>query len=99
VTLPTGVIDGFTDPVPRVRVDSETTGFDSSFITPARVEPCSQGPMFIEGEFIDTVSGIPGSRTEIVMFKAPRLPGTGPSAVTLLSRPGPSTREPDRVMT
>jgi len=28
-------------------------------------------PMFIEGEFLDTVIGIPGSRTQIVMLRAP----------------------------
>ncbi len=27
--------------------------------------------MFVEGEFLDTVIGIPGSRTEIVMLKPP----------------------------
>ena len=30
-----------------------------------------EGRMFIEGEFLDTVVGIPGSRTEIVMLRAP----------------------------
>ena len=29
------------------------------------------GPMFVEGEFIDTVIGIPGSRTEILMLRSP----------------------------
>jgi catechol 2,3-dioxygenase-like lactoylglutathione lyase family enzyme len=29
------------------------------------------GPMFIEGEFVDTVIGIPGSRSEIVMLRPP----------------------------
>jgi catechol 2,3-dioxygenase-like lactoylglutathione lyase family enzyme len=29
------------------------------------------GPMFIEGEFLDTVIGIPNSRTQIVMLRAP----------------------------
>jgi catechol 2,3-dioxygenase-like lactoylglutathione lyase family enzyme len=29
------------------------------------------GPMPVEGEFIDTVIGIPGSRTEIVMLRPP----------------------------
>lgn len=29
------------------------------------------GRMFVEGEFIDTVCGIPGSRSEIVMLRAP----------------------------
>ena len=30
-----------------------------------------EGRTFVEGEFIDTVCGIPGSRTEIVMLKSP----------------------------
>jgi catechol 2,3-dioxygenase-like lactoylglutathione lyase family enzyme len=30
-----------------------------------------EGRTFIEGEFLDTVIGIPGSRTEILMLKAP----------------------------
>jgi catechol 2,3-dioxygenase-like lactoylglutathione lyase family enzyme len=29
------------------------------------------GPMFVEGNFLDTVIGIPGSRTEIVMLRPP----------------------------
>jgi catechol 2,3-dioxygenase-like lactoylglutathione lyase family enzyme len=29
------------------------------------------GRMFVEGEFVDTVTGIPGSRTEIVGLRAP----------------------------
>jgi catechol 2,3-dioxygenase-like lactoylglutathione lyase family enzyme len=33
-----------------------------------------EGRTFVEGEFIDTVIGIPGSRTEILML---RLPGGG----------------------
>jgi len=28
-------------------------------------------PMFVEGEFLDTVIGIPDSRTEIVMLRPP----------------------------
>jgi catechol 2,3-dioxygenase-like lactoylglutathione lyase family enzyme len=35
-----------------------------------------EGRTFVEGEFIDTVIGIPGSRTEIVMLRAPDK-GTG----------------------
>jgi catechol 2,3-dioxygenase-like lactoylglutathione lyase family enzyme len=35
-----------------------------------------EGRMFVEGEFIDTVIGISGSRTEIVMLRAPAN-GTG----------------------
>ena len=30
-----------------------------------------EGRMFIEGEFVDTVIGIPGSRTEIAMLRPP----------------------------
>jgi catechol 2,3-dioxygenase-like lactoylglutathione lyase family enzyme len=30
-----------------------------------------EGRMFLEGEFLDTVCGIPNSRTEIVMLKPP----------------------------
>ena len=30
-----------------------------------------EGRTFLEGEFLDTVCGIPGSRTEIVMLKSP----------------------------
>jgi catechol 2,3-dioxygenase-like lactoylglutathione lyase family enzyme len=30
-----------------------------------------EGRTFLEGEFLDTVSGIPGSRTEIVMLQPP----------------------------
>jgi len=30
-----------------------------------------EGRTFVEGEFLDTVSGIAGSRTEIVMLKPP----------------------------
>jgi catechol 2,3-dioxygenase-like lactoylglutathione lyase family enzyme len=33
-----------------------------------------EGRTFVEGEFVDTVCGIPGSRTEIVML---RVPGAG----------------------
>jgi hypothetical protein len=30
-----------------------------------------EGRTFVEGEFLDTVCGLPGSRTEIVMLKPP----------------------------
>jgi len=30
-----------------------------------------EGRTFVEGEFLDTVSGIPDSRTEVVMLKSP----------------------------
>ena len=39
------------------------------FFTSLGLEP--QGRQVIEGEFIDTVTGIPGSRTEIVMLAPP----------------------------
>jgi catechol 2,3-dioxygenase-like lactoylglutathione lyase family enzyme len=35
-----------------------------------------EGRTFVEGEFIDTVTGIPGSKTEIVMLRPPES-GTG----------------------
>src|SRR5262249_16663177 len=46
-----------------------------------------EGRTFVEGEFIDTVCGIPGSRTEIVMLRPPG----GGTAVELSSfvRPDP----------
>ena len=31
----------------------------------------AEGRTFVEGEFLDTVCGIPGSRAEIVMLKPP----------------------------
>jgi len=52
-----------------------------------------QGRMYVEGDFIDTVIGIPDSRTEIVMLSAP----DGGAAVELSSfvRPAPVTGSPD----
>src|ERR1700709_833415 len=41
----------------------------------------AEGRAFVEGEFIDTVWGIPGSRTEIVMLRPP----DGGTAVELSS--------------
>src|SRR5437763_11571357 len=51
-----------------------------------------EGRTFVEGEFLDTVCGIPGSRTEIVML---RLPGGG-TALELSSfiRPGHTAGSP-----
>ena len=51
------------------------------------------GRTFVEGEFIDTVTAIPGSRTEIVMLKTP----DGGTAVELSSfvRPDPEPGTPD----
>ena len=52
-----------------------------------------EGRTFVEGEFLDTVCGIPGSRTEIVML---RVPG-GDTMVELSSfvRPGHEPGSPD----
>ena len=52
-----------------------------------------EGRTFVEGEFIDTVTGIPDARTEIVML---RLPGGG-TAVELSSfvRPNHGPGSPD----
>jgi catechol 2,3-dioxygenase-like lactoylglutathione lyase family enzyme len=45
-----------------------------------------EGRMFVEGEFLDTVCGIPDSRTEIVMLRAPD-GGTGVELSSFV-RPG-----------
>jgi catechol 2,3-dioxygenase-like lactoylglutathione lyase family enzyme len=52
-----------------------------------------EGRSFVEGDFIDTVTGIPNSRTEIVMLKPPG----GGTAVELSSfvRPEPEPGSPD----
>jgi catechol 2,3-dioxygenase-like lactoylglutathione lyase family enzyme len=52
-----------------------------------------EGRTFVEGEFIDTVTAIPGSRTEIVMLKTPG----GDTSVELSSfeRPEPVAAKPD----
>jgi catechol 2,3-dioxygenase-like lactoylglutathione lyase family enzyme len=65
---------------------SHSTRFDHVGITVEDLDSVSaffvglglevEGRMFIEGEFLDTVIGIPDSRTEIVML---RLPGGGAS--------------------
>jgi len=54
-------------------------------------------PAFIEGEFLDTVIGIPDARTEIVMLRRPtEAPGsnlpvsTGPR----ITRPDPDAEQP-----
>ena len=59
----------------------EVKAFDHVGITVADLEPAiaffvglgleAEGRTFVEGEFIDTVCGIPGSRTEIVMLRPP----------------------------
>jgi catechol 2,3-dioxygenase-like lactoylglutathione lyase family enzyme len=65
---------------------SHVRRFDHVGITVADLDAATQffvvlgleieGRTFVEGEFIDTVIGIPGSRTEIVMLRAPD-EGTG----------------------
>ena len=52
----------------------------------------AEGRTFVEGEFIDTVCGIPHSRTEIVMLRPPG----GGTAVELSSfiRPAPEPGSP-----
>ncbi|HEX3931474.1 MAG TPA: VOC family protein [Nocardioides sp.] len=52
-----------------------------------------EGRTFVEGEFIDTVIGIPGSRTEILML---RLPGGGTTLeLSSFVRPDPLPGSPD----
>jgi len=65
---------------------SHVRRFDHVGITVADLETATQffitlgleieGRTFVEGEFIDTVIGIPGSRTEILMLRPPE-GGTG----------------------
>ena len=60
---------------------SHVRRFDHVGITVADLDAATQffvalgleieGRTFVEGEFIDTVCGIPGSRTEIVMLRPP----------------------------
>ena len=60
---------------------SRITRFDHVGITVDDLDPATaffvglglevEGRTFLEGEFLDTVSGIPDSRTEIVMLRAP----------------------------
>ena len=52
-----------------------------------------EGRMFVEGEFLDTVSGIPNSRTEVVMLQSPG----GGSKIELASfvRPDHTPGSPD----
>ncbi|HEY8700100.1 MAG TPA: VOC family protein [Arthrobacter sp.] len=52
-----------------------------------------EGRMFVEGEFIDTVIGIPASRTEIVMLRPPD-GGTGVELSGFV-RPDPLPGSPD----
>lgn len=55
------------------------------------------GRQFVEGEFLDTVIGIPGSRTEIVMLRAPG----GGAAIELSAfvRPDHEPGSPDAMAT
>jgi catechol 2,3-dioxygenase-like lactoylglutathione lyase family enzyme len=60
---------------------SQIKRFDHVGITVADIEAVTaflvglgleiEGRTFVEGEFLDTVCGIPGSRTEIVMLRSP----------------------------
>ena len=52
-----------------------------------------EGTTFVEGEFIDTVTGIPDSRTEIVMLRSPG-GGTGLELSSFV-RPDPQTGSPN----
>lgn len=56
-----------------------------------------EGRTFIEGEFIDTVCGIPGSRTEVVMLRPPG----GGTAIELgkFLRPDSTPGSPDAMAT
>jgi catechol 2,3-dioxygenase-like lactoylglutathione lyase family enzyme len=70
---------------------SHVRRFDHVGITVADLDTATQffvtlgleivGRTFVEGEFIDTVIGIPGSRTEILMLRPPN----GGTGVELLS--------------
>jgi catechol 2,3-dioxygenase-like lactoylglutathione lyase family enzyme len=51
-----------------------------------------EGRSFVEGDFIDTVIGIPGSRTEIVMLRSPA-GGTGLELSSFV-RPDPRPGSP-----
>jgi catechol 2,3-dioxygenase-like lactoylglutathione lyase family enzyme len=76
----------------------ELRAFDHVGITVADLETATaffvglgleaEGRMFVEGEFIDTVCGIPDSRTEIVMLRPPG----GGTAVELSSFVRPDTK-------
>jgi catechol 2,3-dioxygenase-like lactoylglutathione lyase family enzyme len=51
-----------------------------------------QGRTFVEGEFIDTVTGIPDSRTELVMLHAPG--GSTGLELSSFVRPDPTPGSP-----
>ena len=52
-----------------------------------------EGRMFMEGEFVDTVIGIPNSRSEIVMLRPPE-GGTGLELSSFI-QPNPEPGSPD----
>lgn len=56
-----------------------------------------EGRMFMEGEFVDTVIGIPDSRSEIAMLRAPD-GGTG-LELSSFSRPDHQPGSPDALST
>ena len=63
----------------------------------ADLGPEVEGRTFAEGEFIDTVIGIPDSRSEIVMLRAPG-GGTGVELATFV-RPAHQPGSPDAMAT
>ncbi len=82
---------------------SQTTRFDHVGITVEDLDTATaffvglglevEGRTFVEGEFLDTVSGIPNSRTEVVMLQSPG----GGSRIELASfvRPDHTPGSPD----
>lgn len=82
---------------------SQTTRFDHVGITVEDLDTATaffvglglevEGRTFVEGEFLDTVSGIPDSRTEVVMLQSPG----GGSQIELASfvRPDHTPGSPD----
>jgi catechol 2,3-dioxygenase-like lactoylglutathione lyase family enzyme len=56
-----------------------------------------EGRTFVEGEFIDTVCGIPNSRTEVVMLRAPG--GGGFIELARFVRPDHTPGSPDAMAT
>ena len=82
---------------------SQTTRFDHVGITVEDLDTATaffvglglevEGRTFVEGEFLDTVSGIPNSRTEVVMLQSPG----GGSKIELASfvRPDHTPGSPD----
>jgi catechol 2,3-dioxygenase-like lactoylglutathione lyase family enzyme len=56
-----------------------------------------EGRIFVEGEFVDTIIGIPGSRSEIVMLRPPG-GGAGPELSSFI-RPGHEPGSPAAMST